>query len=356
MAGANTYHGKSDLPASESRTMVLLVDDQAMVAEAVRRLLLSLPDIDFHYCADGADAIKQANSIKPTVILQDLVMPTIDGLELVRLYRANPSTAETPIIVLSSEEDPRIKSNAFALGANDYLVKLPDKIELIARIRYHSRAYRNRIQRDEAFGALRESQRQLMEANLELQRLTNVDSLTGLRNRRYFDEFIEDAWNRSVRERSPLSVLLIDIDNFKRYNDTHGHLAGDGVLRKVADALRDNSRRPTDCVARFGGEEFAVILPSTPLAGAQIVGEEYRRSVEDLHFQQGKSTEGDDYLTVTVGGATTIPIPGETFLYLLNAADELLYQAKRAGKNRVFTREHNPQASRSGSGANGRGG
>src|ERR1700722_5729235 len=115
-------------------TMVLLVDDQAMVAQAGRRLLADLPDIDLHYCSDPSEAISEANKIRPSVILQDLVMPSIDGLELVQLFRANPATAETPIIVLSSEEDPEIKSQAFAAGANDYLVKLPDKMELIARI------------------------------------------------------------------------------------------------------------------------------------------------------------------------------------------------------------------------------
>jgi two-component system chemotaxis family response regulator WspR len=346
MAAINIQLNNLNLSGSEIRTMVLLVDDQPMVAEAIRRKLAGLPDIDLHYCADGLDAINQANNIKPSVILQDLVMPSIDGLALVGLYRANPGTAETPIIVLSSEEDPAIKSNAFAAGANDYLVKLPDRIELIARIRYHSRAYTNRIQRDEAFCALRESQKQLMEANLELHRLTNEDSLTGLKNRRYFDERINEEWNRSVRDKRPLSVLLIDIDGFKQYNDTHGHLAGDRVLRSIAERLRESARRPADCVARFGGEEFSVILPATPLAGAQILAEEYRQSVEDLHIPRDISMS-EDYLTVSIGGATTMPQWGESFLSLLDAADKLLYQAKTAGRNRVVTRERDLSASRS---------
>ena len=141
--------------------MVLLVDDQAMVCEAVRRALVNQPDIDFHYCADARDAITVANQIKPTVILQDLVMPGIDGLTLVNQYRTNPGTRDTPIIVLSTNENPQVKGQAFALGANDYLVKLPDKIELIARIRYHSRAFLNVLQRDAAYRALRESQQRL---------------------------------------------------------------------------------------------------------------------------------------------------------------------------------------------------
>src|SRR2546428_506265 len=148
--------------------MVLLVDDQAMVCEAVRRALTNQTDIDFHYCADAREAITIANQVKPTVILQDLVMPGLDGLTLVKQFRANPTTKDTPIIVLSTNENPQVKGQAFALGANDYLVKLPDKIELVARIRYHSKALMNLLQRDAAYRALRESQQQLIESNAAL--------------------------------------------------------------------------------------------------------------------------------------------------------------------------------------------
>jgi len=148
--------------------MVLLVDDQAMVCEAVRRALANQLDIDFHYCADARAALATANQIKPTVILQDLVMPDVDGLTLVKQFRVNPATKDTPIIVLSTNENPQVKSHAFALGANDYLVKLPDKIELAARIRYHSKAHLNLLQRDAAYRALRESQQQLIESNAAL--------------------------------------------------------------------------------------------------------------------------------------------------------------------------------------------
>ena len=164
----DTYRQATAGSAEGYSTMVLLIDDQAIVAQAVRRLLAGLPDIDLHYCFDPIDAIRIANEVKPTVILQDWVMPSITGLDLLQLFRANPGTAETPIIVLSSEENPEIKSQAFAAGANDYLVKLPDKVEVIARIRYHSKAYLNAIQREEAFRALRESQQQLLESNTAL--------------------------------------------------------------------------------------------------------------------------------------------------------------------------------------------
>ena len=158
----------SNAAAADYSVMVLLVDDQVMVAEAIRRCLANQPNIDFHYCIDPTEAVRLANQIKPTVILQDLVMPGVDGLTLVRQFRANPSTQETPIIVLSTKEEPAIKAQAFATGANDYLVKLPDKVELIARIRYHSKAFQSSVQRDEAYRALRESQQQLVDSNTAL--------------------------------------------------------------------------------------------------------------------------------------------------------------------------------------------
>jgi signal transduction histidine kinase/HPt (histidine-containing phosphotransfer) domain-containing protein len=156
------------LQLAEYHVTVLLVDDQAMVCEAVRRSLAGEPDIDFHYCAEPGEALLVANQIKPTVVLQDLVMPGIHGLSLVSQFRANPATRDTPIIVLSTDENPQVKSQAFAAGANDYLIKLPDAAELVARLRHHSRASINQMQRDEAYRALRESQKQLMESNTSL--------------------------------------------------------------------------------------------------------------------------------------------------------------------------------------------
>ena len=140
---------------------VLLVDDQAMIGEAVRRLLAADEDINFHFCSDPTQALKMAMDLSPTVILQDLVMPEVDGLTLVKFYRANPKTRDIPLIVLSTREEPATKADAFALGANDYLVKLPDKVELIARIRYHSAGYIAQLQRNEAYQALLESQKKL---------------------------------------------------------------------------------------------------------------------------------------------------------------------------------------------------
>jgi sigma-B regulation protein RsbU (phosphoserine phosphatase) len=149
--------------APERRLTVLLVDDQAIVGESVRRMLAGESDIDFHFCQDPTKALKMAEELRPTVILQDLVMPDIDGLMLVKFFRANPATKETPMVVLSSKEEPVIKAQAFGLGANDYLVKLPDKLELVARVRYHSASYLNLLERNEAYRQLEASQRLLAE-------------------------------------------------------------------------------------------------------------------------------------------------------------------------------------------------
>ncbi len=156
----------SRLSSRQRRISVLLIDDQAISAEAVRRWLATENDIDFHYCGDPAQAVAVANEVKPTVILQDLVMPDIDGLMLVKFFRVNPITREVPMIVLSGREDPLIKAEAFSLGANDYLVKWPDKIELIARLRYHSKGYISLLERNDAYAALSDSQR-AMQAEID---------------------------------------------------------------------------------------------------------------------------------------------------------------------------------------------
>jgi two-component system chemotaxis family response regulator WspR len=316
---------------------VLLVDDQIIVGESVRRALAAQPDIEFRYCGDPGEAVALASSFMPTVILQDLVMPGVDGITLLRQYRANPATRDIPIIVLSTKEDPTIKSEAFAQGASDYLIKLPDVIELIARVRHHSKAYLNQVQRDAAHLALRESQRALMEINAELQRLTHVDGLTGLNNRRYFDEYIDAQWKLAVRDGTPLSLLMIDVDNFKRYNDTYGHPAGDEVLKAVAEALRQSFARPTDVKARFGGEEFVVVLPMTPLEALPTLGARLLHNIAALNIAHTASPLG--VVSVSIGGASTIPLQSEKVEPLIESADSALYEAKETGKNRVVIRK-----------------
>jgi two-component system chemotaxis family response regulator WspR len=336
VSGLSHPEGEITLPTAYD-IMVMLVDDQPMIGEAIRRMISPHPGIDFHYCERPGDALNLARQIRPTVILQDLVMPDMDGMQLVRDYRAQPATRDIPVIVLSTREDPVTKSEAFASGANDYLIKLPDSIELLARLRYHSKSYLNQLQRDEAYRALRESQRQLQEKNIELQWLTTVDSLTGLRSRNYFNEYIALEWRRAIRERNPFSVLMIDIDDFKKYNDTYGHPAGDEVMRRVGESIRSCCKRPTDFAARIGGEEFVVVLPTSNSEAAMIFAELLRSTVLALSIRHGSSSEAG-MVSVSIGCATSVPCHGDSPQPLIEAADGALYEAKRSGKNRVVAR------------------
>jgi len=253
---------------------------------------------------------------------------------LVREYRNHPATANIPIIVLSTKEDPLIKSAAFSAGANDYLVKLPDNIELVARIRYHSRSYMTLLQRDAAYRALRVSQQQLLDTNLVLQRLMNSDGLTGLSNRRHFDEYLELEWRRAMRDQTQLSLLMIDVDFFKTYNDSFGHVEGDEALRKVAATIREASSRPSDLPARYGGEEFALVLPNTSPGGARLVAEKLRMAVAALKIPHNAPTEGSS-LTISIGLSTMTPQQGTDCRQVILAADKGLYTAKHNGRNQV---------------------
>ncbi len=323
-----------DISLLDFKIVVLLVDDQQLIAEAVRRLLAGHDDIEFYYCSDPAMAIKEVLRIRPTVILQDLVMPDIDGLTLLKYYRAHPDIRNIPVIVLSVKEEPKVKSEAFYLGANDYLVKLPDEVELVARLRYHSKAYVYQLQRDEAFKALQESQQRLAEMNKRLMRLSILDGLTGIPNRRRFDESLGIEWKRAMRNKTPISLILMDIDYFKLYNDHYGHQEGDECLKKVAKTLESLIQRPTDLVSRYGGEEFVALLPETGPDGAKILAERMRQTVEELCIphQQSKVSE---CVTLSLGVASVVPERGESAEKLVEMADKALYKAKQSGRNRV---------------------
>lgn len=328
------FSGAQESALTSTPLMVLLVDDQAMIGEAVRRALATEANINFHFCSDPLQAVSLAEQIKPTVILQDLVMPGVDGLELLTHYRASSTLQDVPIIVLSTKEDPKVKSAAFSLGANDYLVKLPDVIELVARIRYHSRSYLALQQRDEAFRALRESQQQLLEANLVLQRLMRSDGLTGLANRRHFDDCLSSEWARALREQSELSLLMIDVDYFKAFNDRFGHVEGDEALRQVAACLSEVCSRSSDLAARYGGEEFVMILPGTSRGGARLIAEKVRLCVQGLAIAHEQPTP-DSIVSISLGVATLTPQAGMAPTDLVELADRGLYLAKQSGRNQV---------------------
>jgi two-component system chemotaxis family response regulator WspR len=258
----------------------------------------------------------------------------VDGFTLVRFLRADPELAGVPIIVLSSKEDPRDKSRAFEIGASDYLVKIPDKIELVARVRAHSRSFQAQLERDEAYRALEALKHQLEVKNAELQLLSAVDGLTGLANRRRFDEALDLECRRARRENAPLSLIMTDVDFFKKYNDAYGHQGGDECLRRVAAVLAQGVRRPADLAARYGGEEFALILPQTSAEGAAIVAEALRTGVAALNILHAGSVAAP-HVTLSLGVASLeANDPALEPKQLVELADVALYSAKRGGRNR----------------------
>jgi two-component system chemotaxis family response regulator WspR len=333
MSEATGSTGPEEPAGTQFKVRVLLVDDQLIIVEAVRRMLSDQADIEFHYVTDSSSAVATALQLQPTVILQDLVMPAIDGFTLIRQYREDMALRQVPVIVLSAKEDPQLKANSFAVGANDYVVKLPDRLELLARIRYHSAGYISRLQRDEAFQFLRASQKNLADANIELQKLAALDSLTGIANRRRFDDVMRAEWQRGQRDKKPLSLLMCDIDCFKLYNDTFGHLAGDLCLKKAAAVMTEHLKRPADVVARYGGEEFAIVLPDTTPEGALLIANACRAHIEQLAIENPQAPHG--YVTVSIGLASVVPSKDSSAEALIAAADKALYTAKNDGRNQV---------------------
>jgi two-component system chemotaxis family response regulator WspR len=267
-------------------------------------------DIVFHYCSSPHHALERAEALRPTVILQDLVMPDITGLELVRKYRATPATAEIPIVVLSTREDPITKSQAFAEGANDYLVKLPDRIELVARVRYHSKAYR-------ALAVLRDQ--------------ATRDGLTGVWNRTMIFGTLARELKRATRESTPLAVVMADLDKFKSINDRFGHPAGDAVLQQASRRWSADVRCH-DHIGRYGGEEFLIVLPNCDGEQAKKLSERLWQSIANAPMEaEGKAL----HVTCSFGVAIAPDPHGISGAELLQAADEALYLAKQAGRNCV---------------------
>ncbi|RYF75873.1 MAG: diguanylate cyclase, partial [Comamonadaceae bacterium] len=245
-----------------------------------------------------------------------------------------PQTRQVPIIVLSANDDPLMKRASFAAGANDYLVKLPEPIELTARIRYHARSYLTLQERDSAYTALHASQQALLKSNEELRRLTQVDGLTGVSNRRYFDEQLAQEWTLSALDGTELALLMIDVDHFKSYNDHFGHLAGDAALQGVAGAICQAARARPSVVARFGGEEFALVAPRTSLAQASSLGEAVRESVRQLQIAAAPGS-AHRWLSVSIGVGALVADASILSQDLLHRADTQLYIAKRHGRNCV---------------------
>jgi diguanylate cyclase (GGDEF)-like protein len=293
---------------------ILIVDDEDDTGEVLRDWYKNRP-VEILEAKDGDDGIRRAISENPDIILMDFTMPGTNGFEASRRLKADPATAGTPLILLSARREPETKREGFDAGIDQYVEKPFDVGEMDARIR-------SMIEKSKAY------------RRLEVE--ATVDEKTGLANYRVFYKKLREEWERSERYKQPLSVVMLDLDNFKRVNDTVGHPAGDRVLREFA-VLVSGGARATDLAARYGGEEFAMILPHTDRERAQRVAERIRAAVADFLFLE---PEHPLRVTVSAGAATFAPEhPIASAEQLVAAADRALYAAKRAGKNRVVVHQ-----------------
>jgi two-component system chemotaxis family response regulator WspR len=318
-------------PLSDTHGTVLLVEDEKSTFALVRRCLRS-EGLEVRWCERAEGALAAARECAPALILMDLNLRRVHGLELLERLKADPELAPIPVIMLSSEEDPEVKRQAFERGAIDYIVKMPPAVELRARVQVHIRSYRAQRERDAALAALHRALFKLERRNERLSTMTTTDPLTGVRNRRAFQEQLARAGRRCAAQGAPLSLMLIDIDHFKQYNDTLGHPAGDAALRRVASVLDDAALGQGSRAARYGGEEFAVLLPGLDEARAAALAEAVRRGVRSLSILH-PSPAASGVLTVSIGVAEAIDprARGE----LVSRADFALYAAKGAGRDCV---------------------
>jgi len=292
---------------------ILVVDD---VPENLRFLVLMLRE-DGHKVRgvnSGEAALKAAASRPPDLILLDINMPDMSGYEVCAMLKAEPGTQAVPVLFVTALGEEEEEAKGIEMGAIDYIRKPINPAILRARVRNHL---------------------ELKRKTDELTRLSRTDGLTGLANRRSFIETLEAEWRRSARSGSPVSLLMIDVDFFKAYNDRCGHVAGDECLGRIGQTLRNAMKRAGDVAARYGGEEFVVLLPEIDLEGAVQVAERVRNEISALNIEHAGSTVSGN-VTVSVGVASSMPATEELPDSLLKKADAALYEAKKNGRDQVW--------------------
>ncbi|MEH2329902.1 PleD family two-component system response regulator [Nostoc sp.] len=304
--------------AQESQSLVLIVDDEPFI-RLILRHFLEQEGYQIAEAQNGIEAINVFNQLHPDIVLLDAIMSDMDGFECCTQLELLDCNKHTPVLMITGLEDQESVDRAFAVGAMDFVTKP-----------IHWPVLRQRVKR-----LIQQSQlQQKLEAvNLELQRLVTIDGLTQVANRRRFEEYFYQEWQRLKREQRPLSLILCDVDFFKLYNDTYGHRVGDRCLQKIAQAIKDMIKRPGDLVARYGGEEFAVILPNTDTEGATHVADEICHAVRILAIPH-QNSQVSSHVTISVGFTTEIPQPDSDLEEMIAAADRALYEAKAAGRDR----------------------
>lgn len=327
----------------------LLIEDNLGDAYIIKQLLKFASSLNFHvtHCSRLSLGIEQLNEKQFDVILLDLGLPDSQGFETIS--QMIEITHNIPIIVLTTENDEDFSLEVVQKGAQDYLVKNEISTEILTRaIRYsleRIHLVQKLQQREQELSNFNQKLAnevltrtyELKKQNEELQHLlkiSNTDSLTGIPNRYCWETVLKRDWKKSTRTSQSISLIMIDIDFFKLFNDTYGHLQGDICLKKVGQEIKKNLKRSTDLVARYGGEEFVVLLPNTDKSGAMFVAESIRIEVNGLKIIHGASIV-DKYITISLGVTTTIPTISSHSNEFISKADQALYSAKKEGRNCV---------------------
>jgi diguanylate cyclase (GGDEF)-like protein len=302
------------------------VDDDIVVRERVRGVLDS-DGFEVILAKDGSDGISAFLKHEPDLVLVDAVMPLVDGFEFCTQLKDIESSQFTPVLMITSLDDGNSIDRAFAVGATDYITKPINLAILRQRIK-------SLIQQSQLIKNQHNLNQELQQANQDLHFLATSDSLTKIANRHSFDLYLRQEWEKMSRIGSPISLIFIDVDRFKLYNDRYHHINGDKCLMKIAMAMRDSVRRASDLVARYGGEEFAVILPNTEAFGALQVAENIRRAVRLAAIPHEDSPSG--WVTISLGVTTIVPQPHLHPEAFVDTADRALYQAKSQGRDRAI--------------------
>lgn len=316
----NHRHRRERRIMPKTKDTVLVVDDEPIYVEVLKSFLAPDYNVISATCASQALAILERTV--PDLVLLDVVMPGMGGYELCRILKLAPSTAHIPVIFVTVLGDIEGETRGFDAGAIDYVTKPFNPVVVRARVRNHVA---------------------LKRAHDELARLASTDALTGLASRRRFDELLEMVYRQHARSAIPMSLIMIDIDHFKAFNDTYGHSAGDECLRRVGGVLSNSVRRGSDLAARYGGEEFACILPETNDAGALVAARNIHKGIADLGIPHlGSATAL--CVTASLGVITAVCSSRSNETDLLCKVDKLLYRAKDEGRNRIVSAVECPES------------
>jgi diguanylate cyclase (GGDEF)-like protein len=297
--------------AADERPRLLVVDDQRVNIQALHQVFQA--DHKVSMATSGEQALALCLSQRPDLVLLDVVMPGMDGFEVCARLKADDATKDIPVIFVTAYNDEEAETHGLDVGAVDFISKPVNPRIVRARVKTHLTMKR--------------------QSDL-LRGMVYIDGLTGVCNRRYFDEHLKREWDRAARLGASLSVALVDVDLFKRYNDHYGHQAGDECLRRVAAAMSASLKRPADIVARYGGEEFALLLPDTDAEGALHLANQVRQRLLEAHIDHADSSVGP-LLTVSVGVCARPPEGVGGCAALLREADAQLYLAKSRGRDQA---------------------